>query len=67
MKKPRRWARLFHFYSLFLEYQVWQIKLPNLFWNPGLEVVRNEGEDFRTAGEKLDKFPQEDERAADSG
>ena len=50
-------ARLFSFsYPLFSEYQVETKKPPNIFEGIRVEVVWNEGQNFRTVRGKLDKF-----------
>jgi hypothetical protein len=56
-EKPRRGGEAFFFsYPLFSEYQVETKKPPNIFEGIRVEVVWNEGQNFRTARGKLDKF-----------
>jgi hypothetical protein len=47
---------LFFFYSISSEYHTGRQNRPNLLGSERLEVAWNEGEHFRTVGEKLDKF-----------
>jgi hypothetical protein len=54
-------------YPLLLEYQVQPKNTPKFFERIVVEVVWDQGENFRTVREKLDKFPQVGSREPGAG
>jgi hypothetical protein len=56
-ERPSRWAEPFLFlYSISSEYQIQGRNRPKYIEGIRMEVVWNEGQNFGTVGDKLDKF-----------